>query len=60
MVPRLGALSSLNTKGGEHGNALGRASFGGHKEIVEFLLDKGAEVNAQGGEHGSALCGASF
>ncbi|KAK4207229.1 ankyrin repeat-containing domain protein [Rhypophila decipiens] len=35
------------------------ASSGGHEEMVQMLLDKGAEVNAQGGDYGNALQAAS-
>jgi ankyrin repeat protein len=31
------------------------ASYYGHTEIVDILLDKGADVNAAGGECGSSL-----
>jgi ankyrin repeat protein len=34
--------------------------LGGHREIIQLLLDKGADVNAQGGEYGNALQAASW
>ena len=43
-----------------HGFALQAAAYHGHQVIVQFLLDKGAEVNAQGGEYGNALQAAAF
>jgi ankyrin repeat protein len=46
-------------KGGEYGNALQAASYGGDEAVVKMLLDKGAEVNAQGGYYGNALQAAS-
>ncbi|KAK3351860.1 hypothetical protein B0H65DRAFT_137399 [Neurospora tetraspora] len=49
----------VNAQGGEYGTALQAASFQGHKEIVEMLLDKGADVNVQGGDYGTALQAAS-
>lgn len=36
-------------------NALIAASYGGHKEIVMFLLDKGVNLDAHGEEYGTAL-----
>lgn len=41
--------------GENYGNALQAASYGGYEEIVQMLLDRGADVNAQGGKFGSAL-----
>ncbi|KAJ4034164.1 hypothetical protein NW758_011122 [Fusarium oxysporum] len=37
----------VNVEGGEYGNALQAASFNGNLEVVQLLLDKGANVNAQ-------------
>ncbi|KAF8336030.1 ankyrin repeat-containing domain protein [Amanita rubescens] len=45
--------------GKDNGNALYAASLGGYNEIVELLLDRGADVNAQGGIYGYALQAAS-
>lgn len=39
----------INAKGGEFGNALQAASFSGHDNVIQILLDGGADVNAQGG-----------
>ncbi|KAJ7138359.1 ankyrin repeat-containing domain protein [Mycena epipterygia] len=40
---------------GENGAPLHAASRKGHAEVVQILLEKGAEPNAAGGEDGSAL-----
>src|SRR5271155_2404934 len=54
------SVSSLvNAQGGYYGNALQAASYRGHEQVVQMLLDKGADVNAQGGEYGNALQAAS-
>ncbi|KAH9225077.1 hypothetical protein K456DRAFT_1812498, partial [Colletotrichum gloeosporioides 23] len=42
-----------------YGNALQAASEEGHDNIVQMLLDKGADVNAHGGDYGNALQAAS-
>ncbi|KAJ5117910.1 Pfs NACHT and Ankyrin domain protein [Penicillium atrosanguineum] len=52
--------ADVNERGGDHGNALQTASFGGHQEIVKLLLDHGADIHAQGGDYGNALQAASF
>ena len=49
----------INAQGGEYGNALQAASSRGHDQVVQMLLDKGADVNAQGGYYGNALQAAS-
>jgi hypothetical protein len=55
-----GVSSLVNAQGGEYGNALQSASWAGHEEVVQLLLDNGAEVNAQGGKYGNALQAASW
>ncbi|SPJ78511.1 related to ankyrin repeat [Fusarium torulosum] len=52
--------ADINEQGGLFGNALQAASFNGHREVVQLLLDKGANVNAQGGWFGNALQASSF
>jgi ankyrin repeat protein len=44
--------AEVNAEGGEYGNALQAASFGGNEAIVKLLLENGAEVNAEGGNMG--------
>jgi len=54
------ASELINAQGGHYGNALQAASAKGHKEVVQQLLNKGAEINAQGGHFGNALQVASW
>jgi hypothetical protein len=49
----------VNVQGGYHGNALQAASYLGHLDIVQFLVEKGADFNVQNGNHGNALQAAS-
>ncbi|KAH8204346.1 hypothetical protein TruAng_001509 [Truncatella angustata] len=51
---------TLNAQGGHYGTALQAASRNGHKEIVELLLEKGAEINIQSGQFETALQAASY
>jgi ankyrin repeat protein len=52
--------ADVNAQGGHYGNALQAASYQGHQEIVQLLLDEGADIDAQGGKYGNALQAASF
>ena len=52
--------ADVNSQGGEYGNALQAATYGGHKAIVQLLLDKQADVNAQGGYYGNALQASAY
>jgi len=40
--------AETNAQGGLYGNALQAASQNGHREVVEMLLENGADVNMQG------------
>jgi ankyrin repeat protein len=51
--------ADVNGQGGEYGNPLQAASWGGHEKAVQVLLDRGADVNGQGGKYGNALQAAS-
>ena len=54
------ARSTRKVKYEHNSNVLHAAAARGHEQIVELLLDKGAEVNAQGGNYGNALLAASY
>jgi hypothetical protein len=47
--------AEINAQGGDYGNALQAACYGGHENVAAMLLEKGAEINAQGGIYGNAL-----
>ena len=36
--------ADINAQGGDYGTALLAASLGGHDQIVQMLLDKGADL----------------
>jgi ankyrin repeat protein len=43
----LGKGADVNAQGGEYGNALQAASYGGHEKVVEQLLGKSAVSQAR-------------
>ena len=46
----------MNAQGGNYGNALQAASYGGHDAIAKlFINKKGVDVKIQGGHYGNAL-----
>ncbi|KAJ7179719.1 ankyrin repeat-containing domain protein [Mycena filopes] len=49
-----------NVEGGEYGSALQAAAWNGNKEVVQLLIDHGADVNAEGGEYGNAVQAAAL
>ncbi|KAH8744416.1 hypothetical protein F5882DRAFT_455073 [Hyaloscypha sp. PMI_1271] len=52
--------ADVNVQGGYYGTALRAASAGGYQDIVQILLDKGADVNVRSGSYdGTALQAAS-
>ena len=50
---------SPHAQGGDYGNALQAASYRGHDQVVQLLLDKEANINVQGGRYSNALQAAS-
>ena len=50
----------VNAQGGDYGNALNGAAYHGHIQVMQMLLDRGANVNAQGEYSGNALQAASY
>jgi ankyrin repeat protein len=52
--------STINAIKGELANTLQAASLTGTEEIVQLLLDNGADVNAQGEEYGNPLQAISY
>lgn len=56
----LSAPNTANVCCDRHGSVLHIASYDGYGEIVQLLLDRGADVNAQGGEYSNALRAASW
>ena len=45
----------MNTLGGRYGNALQAAAKGVHLDIIQLVLETGADVNARGEEYGNTL-----
>ncbi|KAJ5672994.1 hypothetical protein N7507_002121 [Penicillium longicatenatum] len=46
---------SLNIQAGKYGTAVQAAALWGYMEVMQILIDQGADINAQGGEYGTAL-----
>ena len=49
--------ADVNAVGGEYGNALQAASYGGHDKVMQMLLEKGADVKMQGGHYSEPTAG---
>lgn len=52
--------AKVNEQGGEYGNALQAAVFGGYEKLVQMLLENRAKVNTQGGRYGNPLQAAAY
>ncbi len=50
----------VNAQAGYYGSPLQAASYQGHDNVVQILLDKGADVNARAGHYGNPLQAASY
>ncbi|KAH0169431.1 purine and uridine phosphorylase, partial [Aureobasidium melanogenum] len=59
IIAREDRETDLNALDVCYGSALGAASYGGHENIVQMLLDRGAAAKVKGDEYGSALRTAS-
>ncbi|GKT42724.1 putative ankyrin repeat protein L93 [Colletotrichum spaethianum] len=55
LLRAIAEISDVNAQGGKYGSALQVASTKGHQQIVQLLLEAGANVNTQSGKYGSAL-----
>ncbi|KAJ6574304.1 hypothetical protein B0H19DRAFT_934049 [Mycena capillaripes] len=47
--------TDVNLQGGRYGSVLQAASFNRHKDIVQLLIEQGADRIVQGGHHGTRL-----
>nr|UPX44688.1 hypothetical protein FAC6B23_22 [Penicillium fuscum]UXX61845.1 hypothetical protein FAC4N16_18 [Penicillium fuscum] len=56
----LDAGADFRAQGGQYGNALQAAAYGGSSDIVQLLLDAGADIKAQGGKYSNALQAAAY
>ncbi|KAJ3963818.1 hypothetical protein EV361DRAFT_813010, partial [Lentinula raphanica] len=52
--------SDINTQGGFYGSVIQAAAAQGYKEIVELILQHGANVNLQSGYFGTAIAAAAY
>ncbi|KAM0669974.1 hypothetical protein ACQRIU_000369 [Beauveria bassiana] len=60
IMPWIQKLRDVNSRCGFLGTALQAASYQGHLDTVNVLLEYGARVNEQGGHYGNALQAASI
>ena len=51
-TPTSNISKKINAQGGHFGNALQAASYRAHDQVMQMLLEKGADVIAQGGLYG--------
>lgn len=55
--PLLNATANLSTNETKQGRLPCTAAFGGHRDVVQALVEQGAEINAGDGQFGATPAG---